>query len=256
MTSHHVQEFGAVREPTAEALAAQQRLLMRIGAACAIAGPLLYFASFAGHGDLPAHISTAAALRYIADHPIWLPVHLGIIVAALLVIGAFSALASTLSPGVAGAIGRVLAPSAIVGGIFNIFNYSVDGYDLWVLAEEWAAAAEPARPDLVHMTDTVITLLNGTFRAEILILYGLTFFLAGLGVALDGRYPAWFGAIAAIAGGAVLLSGLLSFVDISLPRQDILVFVVIVPLESLWLLILGVLMWRRANRTDAASEPT
>jgi hypothetical protein len=34
--------------------------------------------------------------------------------------------------------------------------------------------------------------------------------------------------------------------------MDVLVFLVIVPLESLWLLILGVLMWRRASRTAAA----
>lgn len=243
-----------MREPMAmaEALAVQQRILMRIGAVCAIVGPLILLASFAPHGDLPTHVSTEAALRYIVDHPIWLPLHLGNIVAALFAIGAFTALAGTLAPGAAGAIGRMLVPSAIVGGMFTIFDYSVDGYDLWVLAEEWAAAPGPEQTQLVQMTDTVITLLNGTFRSEILVFYGLTFLLAGLAVAFDGRYPAWFGGIAAIAGGAVLLNGLLSFVGASLPRQDFLVFVVIVPIESLWLLILGVLMWRRANWIGAA----
>jgi hypothetical protein len=247
LIGNYVQHFNATRASTAEGLAAQQRVLLRIGAICAIAGPLILFASFAAHGDLPAHVSTEAALRYIADHPIWLPIHLGNIVAALLAIGAFTALAGTLTPGAAGALGRLLVPMAIVGGMFVIFDYSVDGYDLWVLAEEWAAASGEERASLVQMTDTVITLLNGTFRSEILIFYGLTFLLAGLAVALDGGYPAWFGGIAAIAGGAVLLAGLLSFVDVSVPRQDILVFLVIVPLESLWLLILGVLMWRRAS---------
>ena len=51
----------------------------------------------------------------------------------------------------------------------------------------------------------------------------------------------------------MLVNGLLTFVDLSLPRQDVLVFVLIVPLESLWLLVLGVLMWRRSGRTGAAS---
>jgi hypothetical protein len=233
-------------------MATQQRILMRIGAVCAIVGPLLLFASFAPHGDLPTHVSTEAALRYVAAHAIWLPVHLGIIVAVLLAIGAFTALAGTLTVGAAGAVGRMLVPSAMVGGMFTIFDYSVDGYDLWVLAQDWAAAPGAEQAPVVQMTDTVITLLNGTFRAEILVFYGLTFLLAGLAVALDIRYPTWFGGIAAIAGGAVLVSGLLSFLGISVPRMDTLVFLVIVPIESLWLLILGVLMWRRASRMGVA----
>ena len=230
-----------------EPQAVEQRVLLQIGAICAIAGPLLLFASFAAHGDLPAHVSTEAALGYVADHALWPLIHLGTIAAALLAIGAFTALAATLATGVASAIGRLLLPSAIVGGVFVIFDYSVDGYDLWVLAEEWAAASGPQRTDLVQMTDTVITLLNGTFRGEILVFYGLTFLLAGLGVALDGRYPSWFGGLAAVAGGVVLLTGLMSYLGVSLARQDVLVFLVIVPLESLWLLTLGVLMWRRAR---------
>jgi hypothetical protein len=102
------------------------------------------------------------------------------------------------------------------------------------------------------MADMAIAVLNGTFRAEILVFYGLTYLLAGAAVALDGRYPAWFGGVAAMAGGIVLLNGLLTFLDLSIPRQDFLVFVVIVPLESLWLLILGVLMWRQSRRVAAA----
>jgi hypothetical protein len=153
-----------------------------------------------------------------------------------------------VTPGAASAIGRLLVPSAIVGGMFTIFDYSVDGYDLWVLAARWTAATAAERADEAQMTQTVITLQNGTFRSEMLIFYGLTFLLAGLAVTLDGQYPAWFGGIAALAGGVVLLTALLSFVGVGVPRQDVLVFAVIMPLESLWLLILGVLMWRRGRQ--------
>lgn len=237
---------------TLDAQTVQERVLLRIGAICAVLGPLILFASFAPHGDLPTHVSTEAALHYITQHSLWLIIHLGNIVAALLAIGAFTALASTLRPGAASAVGRLLVPSAIVGGMFVIFDYGVDGFGLWALATEWSAATGSTQADIQLMADTAIAVLNGTFRAEILVFYGLTFLLAGVAVALDGRYPAWFGGIAAIAGGIVLLNGLLTFLDLSLPRQDFLVFVVIVPLESLWLLILGVLMWRQASRTPAA----
>jgi hypothetical protein len=252
MIREQVSEIGAVRQPTEADPAGEQRILMQIGAICAIVGPVILFVSFAPHGDLPTHHSTEAALRYVADHPLWLLIHLGNIVAALLAIGAFTALAGTLTRGAAGALGRLLVPSAIVGGMFTIFDNGVDGYGLWALAKEWSAATGPAQANALQMADTTIAILNGTFRAEILIFYGLTFLLAGLAVALDGRYPAWFGGIAAVAGGIVLVNGLLTFLDLSLPRQDTLVFVVIVPLESLWLLVLGVLMWQRGGRSGAA----
>jgi hypothetical protein len=246
------QEQSGMREPMADASAREQRILLRIGAICAILGPLVLAASFIPHGDLPTNESTlvgeAAALGYIADHPIWLVIHLGTIVAGLLWVGAFAALASTLTPGAAGALSRLLVPSAIIGGTFLTFDYGVDGYALWALANEWAAASGPEKAQLLMMTDTALALLNGTFRSEIVILYGLTVLLAGLAVALDGRYPVWFGTIGAIAGAAVLVNGLLSYAGVSLTRQDFLVFVVILPVESLWLLALGVLMWRRAGR--------
>ena len=193
MTEHRGQEHSAAPSPTADALAGQHRILLRIGAICAITGPVVLFASFGPHGDLPTHVSTEAALRYVADHPAWLLIHLGNVVGAILAIGAFTALAGTLASAVAGALGRLLVPSAIVGGMFVIYDYGVDGYALWALAEEWAAAAGPERANALQMADTAIAILNGTFRSEILIFYGLTFLLAGLAVALDGRYPAWFG---------------------------------------------------------------
>jgi hypothetical protein len=46
----------------------------------------------------------------------------------------------------------------------------------------------------------------------------------------------------------------LSYAGISLTREDMLIFVVVLPIESLWLLALGVLMWRRADRLSFWTE--
>jgi hypothetical protein len=142
----------------------------------------------------------------------------------------------------------LLVASATVGGMFVVFDYGIDGYAFKILADEWVVAPEPERTQLQLMAETAVWLLNGTFRSEIVVFYGLTVLVAGLAVALDGYYPTWFGAIAAIAGAAVLVNGLLSFAGTGLSNQDFLVFVVILPLEALWLLALGVLMWHRAGR--------
>jgi hypothetical protein len=251
------QEFNLARDRTAETLAQQERLLLRIGAICAISGPLVLLASFATHGDLPTNesslIGEAAALHYVAAHPTWLIIHMATIVAGLLWVGAFTALAWTLAPGAAAAVGRLLVASATVGGVFVVFDYGLDGYALKILADQWATAPGPEQAQLQLMAETAMWFVNGTFRSEIAVFYGLTVLVAGLAVALDRRYPTWFGTIGAVTGAAVLLNGLLSFSGIGLGNQDFLVFIVILPIESLWLLALGVLMWRRAGRVRAAS---
>jgi hypothetical protein len=257
--AEHREQIG-LSEYVADALAREQRILARIGAVLAIVAPLVLAASFIPHGDLPTDDSTlvgeAEALRFIAQHPSWLVIHLGTIVAGLLWVGAFIAFAGTLAPGAAGAVGRLLVPSAIIGGTFLVFDYGVYGYAFWALATEWAAASGSEKAQLLMMADTALVMLNGTFRGEIVILYGLTVLLAGLAVALDGRYAVWFGTIGAIAGAAVLANGLLSYAGISLTREDMLIFVVVLPLESLWLLALGVLMWRRTDRPNLWTERT
>lgn len=223
---------------------------MRLGAVCAVVGSLVLIASFVPHGDLPTNESSfvgeAAALRYIAERPGWLRIHTATIVAAILWIGAFTVLAGTVAPGAAGALGRLLAGSALVGGTFALFDFAVDGYALGVLAREWATTSGSEQATLQRMAETGLWLLNGTLRVEIVVFYGLTFLLAGLGVALDGRYPAWFGRAGAVIGALVAVNGLLSFADVHLLQEDQLVFLLALPLESLWLLALGLLMWRRA----------
>jgi hypothetical protein len=81
--------------------------------------------------------------------------------------------------------------------VFVIFDYGIDGYAFKVLADAWAAASEPDKAQLQQMAEFAMWFLNGTFRSEILIAYGLTVLIAGVAVACDGWYPVWFGWIGA-----------------------------------------------------------
>lgn len=224
----------------------EERILLRLGGACAIAGALIFAISFAGHGDLPTHVSHEAALQFIAERPAWLLMHLGTIIAGMLWVFAFAALAGTLSSGGARAVGHLLVPSAIIGGLFVVFDYALDGYAFKLLADAWAASSGEEQAALSQTFDTMLAIGSGTFRAELLLFYGVTMLLAGLAVTLDGRYPVWFGGIGAAAGAVAMLFGLAGFAGIEF-RADVLVFVAVLPIEGLWLLALGVLMWRRAG---------
>jgi hypothetical protein len=139
-----------------------------------------------------------------------------------------------------------------------VFTFSVDGYVFKILADAWAASSGAEQASLLPMTDTLLKLLNGPFRIEIMVWYGLTFMLAGMLVAFDGRYPTWFGAIGASAGGAELVAGMASLAGSALTVAgaglplDRLIFLLTMPLEGIWMLALGALMWRRDHCTSPA----
>jgi hypothetical protein len=207
-----------------------------------VAGTVLLATCIILHGDLPADVSIQAALGYIAARPSWFALHLGMMVADLLWIGGFVALAATLRGGRAGALAPWLLASALIGGPFSLLDYAIDGYAFGSLANDWASATGDRKADLQLMAETGLRLVYGTARTEIVAFYGLTFLLAGLAIALHGRCPRWFGAVGALAGGVVVVLGSAALGGAQL-APDKLVFVGIIPIEGVWLLVLGPLLW-------------
>lgn len=243
-------------EPTSkgEALARERQMLARIGGVCAAGGTAVLIASLAPHGDLPTHVSLEAAAQFIAQHQTWYVIHLWTLVTPLIWLCAFAALAGMVTDGAARAVGRLLVPCAGIGAAFSILTYSVDGFVFKMVADSWAAASGAERAELLLILNMMLKLLNGPFRVEILVWYGLTFFLAGLVVSLDRRFPRWVGLIGTAAGAAGLASGMVSLAGIELAvggiglPLDRLVFLVAMPIEGIWMGMLGVLMWRRSHR--------
>jgi hypothetical protein len=223
------------------------RGLMRASGVCFILGTLLLAICLIVHGDLPADVSMEAALGYIVTTPSWFALHLGMMTADLLWIAGFVGVAVSLrerDPR-ASAIAPWLLAGVLIGGLFSLFDYAVDGYAFGSLARDWAAATGERRADLLLMAETGMRLLYGTARAEIVTFYGLTFLLAGLGLMFDRRIPSWYGTIGALAGGAVVVLGSAALGGASL-APDKLVFVGIIPIEGGWLLVLAAQLWRAA----------
>lgn len=259
-------EVGGVNASTqtgkAEALAREGRVLARMGGVCAAGGTAVLVASLAPHGDLPTHVSLEAAAQFIAQHQSWYVIHLWTLVTPLVWLCAFAALAGLVADGAARAVGRLLVPCAGIGATFSILTYSVDGFVFKMLADSWAAASGSERAELLLILNVMLKLLNGPFRVEILVWYGLTFFLAGLVVSLERRFPRWLGLIGAAAGAAGCVSGMVSLAGIELAVAGIglpldrLVFLLALPIEGIWMGMLGVLMWRRSHRIRVAATQT
>jgi hypothetical protein len=130
------------------------RVVTRIGGTCFIVGTLLLAVCIHLHGDLPSDVSIEAALDYIVARPNWYALHLGMMLADMLWIGGFVALAARLRGGRASALAPWLLASALLGATLSLLDYAIDGYDFGSLAVDWAAATGGRQADVRQMFET------------------------------------------------------------------------------------------------------
>lgn len=229
-----------------EGLASRHRILLQIGAVGAVLGAIISVAAGMGFGNVTNELATEQVLRAVAARPpgYWPAVHLAFIIGALLWISAFIALATSFNQGVSWALGWLSAAAIVVGGAVHIIDSSISGFGLVALANAWASAPASDQANLLRVGDTLLYVLNGTWRSVHSYFHGLPFVLAGLAVVTSRRYPAWLGWIGVAGGAASLAGGVLQFLGVVPGTQRL----VIVPAQvvSLWIVAMGVLMWRIA----------
>lgn len=219
----------------------QRNALLRIGAVCAIVGTPGYLVLFLSHGDLPDE-TTESALAWIAEKPLS-ALHLGIILCFLLWVGALIALASSLVGGTSWALGQLGSAAAIVGLTLLAVHYRIDGPALEEVADAWAGATGAERARLLDRGELVLLMTGGGFPLYVALLLGLPFLLFGLAVVFSSNYPSWLGWLGTVAGALAFLVGTINFVGVDFP--PIQLFVLSVFLLDVWMIAVGVLMWRR-----------
>lgn len=240
-----------------EARLTREQAFLRIGAVCAILGTVLSVAAGTGFGNLTNELATEPVLSYVASRPSWYwpAVHLGFIIGALLWVGALTVLSGSLVQGVGWALGKWGVASVIVGATIHIVDSSINGFGLTALANTWAAAPAPAQESFLRAGDTLLWILGGTWASVISFFHGLPFVLFGLAMVLDRSYPTWLGWVGFVGGAGSLASGMIMFLSVGLfPGRLYIAFALVV---SLFMLVMGVLMWRRAGAVqngEPASE--
>jgi hypothetical protein len=230
----------------------ERRAVLRIGSVCAIVGTFAYASFGALHGPLSGSGGAEVIFRHVLERPYWAPIHLGSMLAILLWLGTFVALER--SSGASGndsrfslLAGRLAVVSLTVGAAVSFLHFSIDGYVLAELADRWATAPPAEREEVVRMGEFVHTLLRQPlFVVELVFLFGLPFALIGLRIALDREYPTWLGWAGAVVGTATFVTGAMWFANLRV-IPELVLFVALLPLEWLWLLALGVVMWLRSN---------
>ena len=112
------------------------------------------------------------------------------------------------------------------------------------LADVWAAAAAKEVPFAVAEATVLISFDIGSWGN--LAFYGVAPILYGLAIALTGIYSKWLGWVAVAGGvGGVLIQTVQFSQGVSQFTSS--VYVVAFLVVNLWLLVMGVLMWRKAG---------
>jgi hypothetical protein len=224
MTAHHV------------TMTLPHRTMPRLGAALAIGGTLLFAAMSALHGNPPIE-DAAGVLDYVAARPWWRAAHLANILAVLLWVGALSTLAHELRAEVERGLAR-LAHGVLVAAsaVFAVY-FSINGFGWADLAHRWTSATGEFRTALLIEMNSALTLVGSiAFTAQALL--GLSVLLYGLTLLSTSNYPKWTGWLGTVAGAGWLAGAVLIRFDVIVPFMM---------LTWIWMIGLGILMWRRAR---------
>lgn len=222
----------------------------RTGAVALPLGVILLLAATALHPSKENPMNHEAVFREYALSDGWVPIHFAQWVAALVFFGGLIALYFAMrdkreGPAVLarfGLAGVVLTAAAIT------MLQAVDGVGLKWAVNAWAGA--PA--DQESSTFAAAMALRWTeyaLQSYSNILLGLTLIFFGLAIALNGAYSRWPGWLAAGAGVAWIIHGLMvPYIGLfdSPPRGVALV------LTTGWAFVMAVLMWRSVSREPAA----
>lgn len=195
----------------------------------------------------------SVALRSVAESETWVAIHLGIIVAVLLVTGGLVGLAALLSEGAGRALARLGLTAGVTGCAVIMVSTAVDGFAMKPLAEEWVGSAgeESALLAVAIAADHIDFAI---WTVGMFIYFGLAFVCIGLSMVVSRTFPA-FGWIAAASGSGSAFAALTQTVAMGESALAEAVFLGSSMLITMWAFSVGVLMWRHVDHRAIGGRP-
>lgn len=221
----------------------QHRNASKPGATCAIAGAaLLLVGTYLHPMEANPNEPVAAFTEYAADN-FWVSSHLIQLAGVTLLMAALLFLTAVLETRRGPGIARVAAGGAIASLALTAALQAVDGIALKNMVDTWAAAPASQKGEVFHAAFAVRQIEVG-LASMLNLSFGFTATLYGVALIGARIYPTWFAALAMVSGIPMIASGVVMAyfgfsgfsMAINMPASAVLL---------VWMLILGVLMWRQ-----------
>jgi len=230
---------------------ATRRSLARIGSVAALLGAVVFFVSGLLHPSHSDPNDLPAAFAEYVKSPDWVGIHLAQLAGVALIAAALVALEATFETGPAAAWARIGSAGAIASTAIYAANQGVDGIANHAADHRWASAASGAARASAFEAAFAVRQIEVALTSVFTLSLGSTLCVFALAMLFSRRYPAWLGATGILGGLATVAIGLEQasggFSPLSLN-----LFMVVGPVDLLWVIVTGVLMWRLAPRLAGA----
>lgn len=226
-----------------------ERSLFRIGSVSAIVGAILAIVVNLLHPRSATLENPEAFLRMIAGSGVWVGDHVGVVFAVLLITGGLVAVyrSITREPGAAWA--RLGFAGTLVSAAILCVLMATDGIAIKVLSKVWANAPDAEKAAAFHVAHALAQVNLAVFSVWIIVFFGVTIILYGLAVVTSDVYPKWLGWVALLAGlGSALIGLNQAYRGPSFLVSNVL-FVIFSLIITIWVLVIGFLLWRKAGST-------
>lgn len=217
----------------------------RIGAACAIAGSVLLFVGTYLHPMKADPDDVVAAFTEYAADRLWIASHLTQLAGVTLTVAALLFLAQQLETANGRGWSRLAAGGAIASLAVATALQAVDGIALKAVVDNWAMAPVTQKEIAFHAAFALRQVEVG-LASTLSLLFGLTVTVYGVALLHDRAYPKWVAGFAIVAGVPTSIAGvMIAYTEFS--GLAMAINMLTSSLLLLWILTLGVLMWRRGG---------
>ncbi len=217
----------------------------RTTAIAALAGSVLLFVGTYLHPmEADPTDAPAAFAEYAADR-VWVASHLTQLAGVVLMVGALVLVSWMMRHGPAAGWALLGAIGAVASLAVTAALQAVDGVALKVMVDTWAAAAE-ANKAAVFQAAFAVRQIEVGLAAIVSLLFGATVILYGIAFVVDRSWPRWLGWLAMVGGVPTAVTGVVMAhtgfsglaMAISMPASSLIL---------LWMIALGVMIWRHAG---------
>jgi Domain of unknown function (DUF4386) len=217
----------------------------RTGATCAIVSSVLLFVGTYLHPlKADPNEAVAAFTEYAADQ-LWVASHLMQLAGVVLMVAALLFLAQQLESVSGTGWSRIAAGGAIASLAVATALQAVDGIALKVMVDAWAVAPA-AQKEVAFYAAYAVRRVEIGLASTLSFVFGLSVIVYGVALLVDHTYPKWMGGLAIVGGVPTMVAGVM----IAYTGFSKLATTVNMPASSIllvWMLTLGVLMWRRGG---------
>lgn len=222
-------------------------VLYRVGGAMAVVGSVVAFVGNVLHPRSTDYYDDPVAwLDHNTESSVWFGSHVLILVGSIVLVGGFVALARALAGTRGEGVGQLALANALIGTTLIVITLVIDGLVVPELSDVWHAHETPTQEAALTGTILYYTIFNLLY-VFMITLFGLAPIFYGVAMLLSGSFARWFGWLGILFGSTVVVSALLSMVDVSRKVLDATVWPVTATLVVAWFLAIGVQLWRRAE---------